>query len=300
MTARPFRFRRALPPTLVVLVTLALGLGGCARPDTPSVLDSDPTELTESEIEADLSAYGSVTADLDFERAEARLPLDRAITEGVAEMRLREHQLRFAQLNACFAAQQLPPRAALSDSREFAEVSLYREFGFWDVSGAAVRGYDLPDASAAGAAEDGSAHDTMSEAERACWEAADEGTGSEDQPENMSLATQLRGRAWYVTTQRAEVRAANDAAVACMLEQGLTLDENQEVVPPESDQESIFRTALTEARCRVDTGQIRTSFDTQARLEALYLDENQATLEQEITDRSARISELDRAIADVG
>ncbi|MEB4616678.1 hypothetical protein [Leucobacter sp. M11] len=300
MTVRSRRSRRALPPTLAILLTLTLGVGGCARPDAPSVLDTDPAELTESEIEADLSAYESVTADLDFARAEARLPLDRAITEGVAEMRLREHQLRFAKLNACFAAQQLPPRTAISDSREFAEVFLFREFGFWDVSGAAVRGYDLPNAPAAGVADDGSAHDTMSEAERACWEAADEGTEREEQSENLSLATQLRDRAWYVTTQRAEVRAANDAAAACMREQGLTLDENQEVIPPEPDQEGILRTALTEARCRVDTGQIRVSFDTQARLEASYLDENEATLEQEITDRSDRLAELDRAIADVG
>ncbi|BDZ48094.1 hypothetical protein GCM10025867_03350 [Frondihabitans sucicola] len=246
-----------------------------------------------------IKKYGDVVAALDFDHATAQTPLSR-IDRNAPRFSTKIFHAIAVGTDRCLTEQGFQEVSSKTDWSPYPE-SEDRQYGLWSVEYASKYGVSLApnrgprelDTLALGVEFNKAYADCMDSAKDDLKEILTY-TDSPDIDSTIKWQSHDRTRA-----SKAGKKALVDWR-ACMEKAGVVLDPDDSRPSAQyqvRSKEAEIKVSVLEAKCGVDTGAVRTLYDTQARYEAAYLDAQAAQVKAFVKKRDKVLHELDEAIA---
>lgn len=283
------------PRTVAALLSIvaAVGLAACSSEPSPPATTSDDLPAV------DIDGYQGTAARLDFEHAIPSLPLDELSLSSPAYVSKVLHALA-VRADDCMTEQGYDAVAERLDWSPYV-MEEDRTYGLWSVPYASRFGVGLATGTGPRTLDTLPLGVEFNKAYPVCMEKAktsmtDQLTFSQGPNVDWRIRTEAQGRA---RASDAGQKARADWE-ACMEQAGLVLDPDDGRPSAQyaaQGKESEIDAAVTEAECASSTGAVQTLYDTQARYEAAYMDEQAAQIQAFAEERKEVETFFDDVIA---
>lgn len=283
---------------------LALALAGCASSVPSAVTGSrDPQQALDAVNfpEVDISEYGDVTADLDYDHAIATTPED-ALGITTPEFAVRILHGIAVEADVCMEKNGFAASAASADWSPFvAEED--RTYGLWSVPYAQTYGMALASDVTSMKPLDTSGLSTEERNQlETCYDQA-KTTLSDDLlwiQDRNNLQTSIGFQAYDLTLADGEAQAARSDWTTCLTDAGIEVDpdDGRPIDAYKSEgKEAEIAAAVAEAQCARTTGAVQRLYDIQARYESALIDAMAPEVREFETRRDQIIDKFDALIA---
>ncbi|QIK63404.1 hypothetical protein G7068_09480 [Leucobacter viscericola] len=282
-----------VPAAIGTAIGFVVLLNGCST----SVEDTSPGDGPRVEDSVSIEAYSNVTAELDFERGTASLPLDPYLVNGDDEFFAKATHADFAYVERCVAKHGFTYLSNIDWSA--VEKPENQLFGEWSVPLAQQYGLEAPSNSGIPKVMPSQAEPAIEEAASACMdEAKARAQNTAEFLESPHVDSDIEVMSYDLTLAHPEAKAAINKRSECVKKKGIVLEDDGYLAESyyEQDPAAQIKAATVFAECQVSSGAVQKLFDLYARYQAAYIDKQEAQLGELLKQKQTHEAELDRMI----